>query len=115
MGLFTRTPSLTGQEAVELVRSGAALVDVREKSEWNAGHAPQATHIPLVEVSQADRRLPTAKQIVVVCRSGNRSRSATKALRQMGLDAINLRGGMRAWQAAGGSVVDRRNRPGVIA
>jgi hydroxyacylglutathione hydrolase len=45
-----------------------------------------------------------------MCRSGNRSRSATKSLIAMGYDAVNLSGGMGAWAAAGGQVVDRSGR-----
>jgi rhodanese-related sulfurtransferase len=45
-----------------------------------------------------------------MCRSGNRSRSATKSLIGMGYDAVNLSGGIGAWQRAGGAVVDRSGR-----
>ena len=51
----------------------------------------------------------------MVCRSGNRSAHVTKALINQGYDAVNLRGGMHAWHSAGGQVVDRKGRPGVVA
>lgn len=116
MGLFDRfkTPGVTGTEARDLVRDGAQLVDVRESSEWNAGHAPQALHIPSSQVSTRINRLKKDKDIVVVCRSGSRSRVVTKQLRAQGYEAFTLKGGMRAWQAAEGSVVDRKGRPGRI-
>lgn len=116
MGLFSRftVPAVSADEARDLVRNGAQLLDVRETGEWNAGHAPQALHIPRAQVDSKVNRLKNGRQIVVVCRSGARARSVTSALRKQGYDAVNLAGGMRAWQSAGGQVLDRRGRPGRI-
>lgn len=110
MSLFTKVPSVHGAEARDLVREGAVLLDVRETSEWNAGHAPQAAHLPLGRIGEASKKVRGGKRVVVVCRSGNRSRTATKSLLDMGYDAVNLAGGMAAWAAAGGQVVDRSGR-----
>ena len=117
MGWFgsLRVPAVGADEAQQLIDDGAVLLDVREKSEWNAGHAPVAVHVPLGRIDQAPQRLTTGKTVVVVCRSGNRSRQATQALRAQGVEAVNLRGGMHAWAGAGGAVVDRANRPGRVA
>jgi rhodanese-related sulfurtransferase len=114
MDMFAKVPSVDGATARDLVREGAVLLDVRESGEWNAGHAPQAAHLPLGRIAEAPKKVRDGKQVVVVCRSGNRSRSATKALISMGYDAINLSGGMRAWASAGGQVVDRSGRVGSI-
>jgi rhodanese-related sulfurtransferase len=110
MGLFTKVPSVTGSEAVHLVAGGATLVDVRETSEWNAGHAPQAIHAPLSTLADTGR-LRGAGPFVLVCASGHRSRSGAKHLRDRGVEAFTLSGGMRSWTAAGGRVVDRKGRP----
>jgi rhodanese-related sulfurtransferase len=110
-----RAPSVSASEARELVRAGAQLVDVRETGEWNAGHAPQAIHIPTGQVDSRLSRFKKDKDIVVVCRSGNRSRGVTSKLRKQGYEAYSLSGGMRAWQTVGGQVMDRRGRPGRIA
>jgi len=118
MGLFNRfrLPAVSAADAVALVSAGATLLDVRENSEWNAGHAPGAVHIPAGNVAaQASRRLPKGRQVIVVCRSGSRARGATTTLRGMGVDAVNLKGGMRAWEAAGGRVVGKGTRPGIVA
>jgi rhodanese-related sulfurtransferase len=117
MGLFDRfkVPSVSASDAREWVRSGAQLIDVRETGEWNAGHAPQALHIPTSQVGSKLNRLKKDKNIVVVCRSGNRSRSVASQLRKQGYESYTLAGGMRAWQAVGGQVMDRRGRPGRIA
>lgn len=112
----TRSASLSADEALALVAEGATILDVRENSEWNAGHAPGAVHIPLSQVAaQAGRRLPKGRRVVVVCRSGARARGATKTLAGLGIDAVLLRGGMRAWESAGGRVVTKGNRPGTVA
>jgi rhodanese-related sulfurtransferase len=118
MGFFDRfrTPSASATEAISLVSAGATLLDVRENSEWNAGRAPGAVHIPLGQLAaQAARRLPKGRQVIVVCRSGHRARTATQTLSNMGIDALLLKGGMRAWESAGGRVVGKGNRPGIVA
>jgi rhodanese-related sulfurtransferase len=96
--------SVSAQRAVELVREGATLVDVRERGEWNTGHAPQALHVPLGDIAKAPGRLPQGRPVVVVCASGMRSRTAAKHLRDHGFDAASISGGMAAWRGAGGSV-----------
>ena len=90
--------------ALELVRDGASLVDVRERGEWRAGHAPQAVHIPLAEIDKAAQRVAKGRPVVVMCASGMRSRTGAKRLRALGMDATSLSGGISAWQAAGGAV-----------
>ena len=116
MGLFDRfkVPSVAAADAREWVRAGAQLVDVRESGEWNSGHAPQATHIPASQVGDRLNRLRKEKDIVVVCRSGSRSRAVTSQLRKLGFQAYTLSGGMRAWQSAEGQVLDRKGRPGRV-
>lgn len=116
MGIFDRfkTPGVSGSEARDLVRAGAQLIDVRESAEWNAGHAPQATHLPSSQVMSRLNRLKKSQDVIVVCRSGGRSRSVTKQLRALGYQAFTLQGGMRAWQNSDGPVLDRKGRPGRI-
>lgn len=114
LDLFGKVPAINAVQAQDLVRDGAVLLDVRESHEWNAGHAPQAEHLPLGRIQEASKKVRGGKQVVVVCRSGNRSRHATKSLIAMGYDAVNLSGGMHAWKRAGGQVVDRSGRVGSV-
>lgn len=111
LGLFGRGAddgrlgsSVNAARAVSLVADGVALLDVRERGEWRAGHAPQAVHVPLGEIDKAPRRLKQEQPVLVVCASGMRSRTAAKQLRGLGFDAASVSGGMSAWQAAGGAV-----------
>jgi rhodanese-related sulfurtransferase len=118
MGFLRRfgQPSVRATDAIELVAAGATLLDVRENSEWNAGHAPGAVHIPAGQIAaRASRRLPKGRQVIVVCRSGARGSTVARTLRSTGIDAVNLKGGLRAWESAGGRIVGKGSRPGVIA
>ncbi len=102
MGFFSRAKGLDAASAAGLAGRGeAVIVDVREQKEWDAGHAPDAVHIPLGQLSQRLAELPRDRRIVAVCRSGGRSSTAVKALRGAGVEAENLDGGMNAWQRAG--------------
>jgi rhodanese-related sulfurtransferase len=107
-------PAVSAAEAVELVRSGAVLIDVREDDEWGAGHAPQAQHLPMSRLAGTVSALPTDRQIVCVCHVGGRSAAVTAALLRSGWDAVNLAGGMSAWQAAGLPVVRDDGQPGTV-
>lgn len=108
------TFDLTAGEAVEMLRQGALLLDVREMDEWNAGHAPEATHIPLGELGSQISRVDPVRPIVIICRSGRRSDHAATALRAAGYDAYNFSGGMHAWQQAGGAVLTPSGLPGSV-
>jgi rhodanese-related sulfurtransferase len=95
-------PSVSAAEAVELIEAGAVLVDVREDYEWADGHAPQARHIPMSRFTQAEAdTLPKDRPIVCVCHLGVRSASIANALVAGGWNAVNLTGGMDAWELAG--------------
>jgi rhodanese-related sulfurtransferase len=99
-------------------RSGTCvLLDVREPHEWRAGHAPGAVHLPL-GAPAAGAGLPTearGRPVVVICRSGNRSRRSAALLKERGVEAVDVIGGMQAWAAAGLPVVDARGGQGTVA
>jgi rhodanese-related sulfurtransferase len=82
------------------------LLDVRDPDEWQAGHAPQAVHLPMMEIPGRIDELPADRDVVVVCRVGARSAQVVAYLLRQGRpNASNLDGGMFAWQAAGRPVV----------
>jgi len=74
------------------------VIDVRQPNEYRNGHIVGAKLIPLGELTQKMKKLPQSKEIVCVCASGNRSRSATRILVDAGYDATNMKGGMHAWR-----------------
>ena len=95
--------------------AGAVLLDVREPEEWDAGHAPEARHVPLGELPDRMGELDGSGRIVVICRSGGRSALATEWLSTAGFDATNLVGGMQAWAHAGRAVETDDGGPGRVA
>lgn len=93
----------------------APLLDVRENEEWNAGHAPAATHIALGELPNRLGDVSKEEPLYVVCRSGGRSARAVAYLRETGFDAVNVEGGMQAWGATGKEMVaEGAGAPAVI-
>jgi rhodanese-related sulfurtransferase len=108
-------PAVGPDDARGRVGVGAVLLDVREPDEWTAGHAPEATWIPVGELPARQPELAQGQAIVVVCRSGGRSAQVTSALLAAGYDATNLAGGMQAWAAAGFPVVTDTGAPGTVA
>ena len=95
-------------EVRDLPQDGIVLLDVREDDEFAAGHAPAAKHIPMAELpARIDELadLPDDQPLYVICRSGGRSARATAWLNQSGWDAVNVAGGMGAWQREGRPLV----------
>jgi rhodanese-related sulfurtransferase len=106
--------AITAVDAAEKVRGGSFLLDVREQYEWTAGHAPGAVHIPLSELNARAGELPADADIICVCHVGGRSAMVTDALNRGGWRAVNLEGGMQAWQDAGLPVIDDQGNAGTV-
>lgn len=116
--MFSRVPAVpevTPDEAAKLQADGALMLDVREADEVAAGRAPETVHVPLTQLMASLGALDRSRKIVAVCRSGNRSATATAVLRKAGYDAANLAGGMKAWQATGKPVIDAEGQHGRVA
>ena len=94
------------------VDNDAYLLDVREPDEWEAGHAPGAHHVPMMEIPARMAEIPTDQDVVVVCRSGGRSGQVVSYLTGNGWENVrNLDGGMQSWAAAGRDVVTENGQP----
>ena len=84
--------------------AGATLLDVREQVEWDAGHINGAVFIPRGDLpARAESTLPNkGAEILVYCRSGQRSFFATQTLQELGYtNVVNVAGGILDWQANG--------------
>jgi rhodanese-related sulfurtransferase len=77
------------------------VLDVREPSEYAAGHIAGSTLIPLHQLSNRMSELPKDREIICVCASGSRSSSAARRLASEGYTVLNLSGGMSRWLRAG--------------
>jgi len=95
-------PTLNAVELNEKLKNGKRplVIDVRQPNEYRSGHIAGAKLIPLNELRSRMKKLPLSKEIVCVCASGNRSRSATRILIEAGFDATNMKGGMHAWRGS---------------
>ena len=90
------------QQAHDMYQKGALFVDVRTQQEWDQGHIAGSKLIPLDVLQSRMNELPRDKDIVVVCKSGARSKEGTTLLRQAGFTrATCMTGGIQAWVAAG--------------
>ncbi len=89
----------------ELIKkTEVVLVDVRSQEEYGEAHLEGALLIDQSEsdfMEKAQAQLPKEKTIAVYCRSGRRSASAAGRLADQGYRVVNLKGGIKAWMAAG--------------
>jgi molybdopterin/thiamine biosynthesis adenylyltransferase/rhodanese-related sulfurtransferase len=95
---------VTVQDVADLPPGSAAIVDVREASEWEQGHLPGASHVSKSYIEQQiegiapDRDQP----VVLYCAGGVRSLFAAQTLADMGYtDVVSVKGGFQAWKSAG--------------
>lgn len=97
---FADVPQVDAKTAHTQWQAGEVeLVDVREQSEWDLGHVEGTKLIPLGQLPMRWRELDPDKRWVCVCRSGNRSNYAAAMLRQAGIEAANMQGGMLDWKS----------------
>jgi rhodanese-related sulfurtransferase len=98
----TLAREISVDEAYSMYQSGAFVLDVRTVEEWNEYHAPNTTLIPLDELASRLSEVPRDKEIVVVCRSGNRSREGRDILLNAGFERVtSMAGGLNEWRAKG--------------
>lgn len=111
---MSTVPQIDVQRAQRSLEAGhAVLVDVREPDEYAAGHAPGAVSVPLGTLT-ADK-VPAGIDLLLICRSGRRSAKAVQQLSAAGRHALNVDGGMEAWQAGGLAMEAEGGRPATVA
>ena len=91
-------------EATQLSNhDNAVFLDIREETEYRAGHIPDSIHVPIKQLPDRVAELSKHKDrpVIAYCRSGSRSNSAGGILKKHGFDNVyNLGGGIMAWQKA---------------
>jgi rhodanese-related sulfurtransferase len=77
------------------------LIDVRTPEEFASGHIAGAVNIPVDALSGRLSEIPNDQPVVVYCRSGNRSATASQILHSAGYPTVYDLGGIIAWSGAG--------------
>ncbi len=103
LDLATLPKTIDVQTAASIMdHEEVVMIDVREQWEYDEGHIPGITLIPMSELETRLAEIPTDKTVVLTCRSGNRSGQVHAFLEQNGYDnTVNMDGGILAWEAAG--------------
>jgi hydroxyacylglutathione hydrolase len=102
-GRLETVASIGAAELHERLATGeVAVLDVRGRGEWDAGHLPGATHIPLGYLSERLDEVPAGRPLVLQCQGGGRSGIAAGVLQAAGVrEVVNLEGGLDAWEREG--------------
>ena len=93
---------ITAEEAKSMMdeQPDAVILDVREQDEYDAGYIPGAVLLPVGTINEetAASAIPEKDTVVLVyCRSGNRSKTASQALADLGYTQIYEFGGIKDW------------------
>ena len=107
--LGKKLPGLSVDDALLALSRGAVLIDVRTPNEYEAGHAPGARPVdpkllkddPATVIHGDDPLAERDAAVVVICDNGLRSSIAAAQLREQGMLAECVAGGMIAWVRAG--------------
>jgi rhodanese-related sulfurtransferase len=104
----SRVHEISVEETREKLKGGrAALIDVREESEWAAGHARGAQHLGKGVIERdIEKKFPDkSAEIILYCGGGFRSALSADAIQRMGYTNVrSMAGGWRAWEPSGGGV-----------
>jgi len=96
---FDKVPSVSAEEAKSLLEKDKnyVLLDVRTKMEYDKWRIEGAKLYSLDTLMNTYKELDKSKKYLIICLSGGRSACATYALRQLGFEAFNIKGGMLEW------------------
>ena len=90
--------------SAKLQNAEAAIVDVREKDEWDEAHIPHAIHMSRGTIElDIEEKVPDPNAMIIChCGGGGRSALAAETLQKMGYKNVrSMAGGFKAWKAAG--------------
>jgi len=92
--------AMSPSQVVNLINTGAKVVDIRESTQFDAGHIVDAVHVTGPELlGEQNKKLKKAKSIVLICDNGSKSSKSASAMRKEGFEnTFSLQGGMAAWQ-----------------
>jgi len=114
LGAMIEVTTIEVDQVPDPLPGEVTVLDVREPVEWQHGRIEGAVHIPLFELPERRDEVPDDGLVLVVCKVGGRSAQATAYLQQLGVEAINLDGGMLEWAAAGRPMVSDGGRQPLV-
>jgi rhodanese-related sulfurtransferase len=84
-------------------RDAVQVLDVRDRSEWDAGHLPGSVHVPYHDLDAIPDGLDPVRPIAAICGSGQRSAVAASLLQRLGARAVIhvVDGGVPRWEREG--------------
>ncbi len=109
--MIKTTPEIDLDRLARAQSDGASVVDVRQPSEYLAGHVPGSVPVPMGQLASRLSELDKTRPVYVVCASGNRSAAMTDLLLAAGYDAYSVAGGTAAWARSGRPVETGAPRP----
>lgn len=89
MWIFTKAPSVNWQD----LKANDIIIDVREKNEYKPIKGFKTKNIPLGQIDTVESK----EKVYLLCASGARSKLATKKLRNKGIEAYNISGGLNSY------------------
>lgn len=104
----SRVKEVSVDETLERIKDGAALIDVREDNEFEAGHAKDAVHLGrgIIERDIVGKYPEKDTELILYCGGGFRSALAGDMLQKMGYTNVwSMAGGWKAWKDADGPIV----------
>lgn len=106
---------VTIPELKAAMASGTAkVIDVREQWEYTDGHVEGSSWLPMSLVPVRVDEFRSETPVYVICRTGNRSGQVVMWLARQGIEAINVHGGIVAWQQSGLPVVTGMDSEGTL-
>jgi rhodanese-related sulfurtransferase len=95
----TTEHSLSPERARVLIAAGEARAfDIRGDEEWREGRVPACVHLDPDAPEEGLSDLKEGQQAIVVCEDGRHSAEVAEKLRERGLEAASIEGGMQAWR-----------------
>lgn len=101
---YSGTSRITASELKSMLEKNepVTIIDVRSLEEFNEGHIPGA--VPVGSAGDL-KSLRYEGRVVLYCNTGRRSEQALKLFAENGIPAVDLEGGIKAWESVGGNIV----------
>ncbi len=94
----TEVSVINSEQAIEKLKKGHHLIDVRTHSEYDADHVPGVKHIPIDQLQSHLEKMVQKDRLIFICQAGGRSYSAAEFMTSIGSKEIFVvKGGMSAW------------------